>query len=490
MIDKEYIGKESEEYKLFTQKFKWPFWLKSTQGVGAMRDAGKAYLFQHPREEDDEWEIRAQTTEYVDYGRNQAEFIVSRIAGMGFQAFPFPEGTEKNSIPEEWQDFLDDCDGQGTPLDRWLMIQMFWSTGIGTCVALVEMPRVDQVPTNRLEAQEKRFFPRLTRIWPWEIINADPGSMGIEAVVIRERKDKPVNKEKPDAPENFTYLYYNREVWERWEAGEKGKTKQMIGSDRHDLGEIPLVFYNSEDVIEKSIFARPLVENSHISGLCLYNLASRMEQLSIEQGFALGYYQGTGKEQLDIGPNRMVALPKETSIMPGYVSPGTEMLMGASAYYDKRVNWLDMMTHQGVSSIAASSIEVAQSGISKLMDQEDPTHFLREVGQRFVKPIQTTFRLLWQRLQQPKRNNEFIVVFPQRFALKDAGTVVNETNEKLDLFQGSQTARTLLLQSAAEELMGRLATTQQLDQIKAELQEAQQALRLPEEEEGFQATGL
>lgn len=483
MIDKENIGGRCEEYK--NLKNQWELWIDSTRGPGFVRAKGEKYLFKNEKEEDDEYNKRAKGTEYVDFGARIVNFYHSRITGPGFQVSLFPEGTE--DTPPEWEAFLNNCNRSGMSYERWIKAQLRWAIGVGTMGVLIDLPSTEQAPANQYEERQRGDFPYLVRIWPWQIINYTVEDGVMTEVAILEETLQEGDKEE-DRKEII--LYYDRNGWERYEADKDGKRIGTRGSGEHGLGEIPLVLFHSDDIIENEFYSHPVAENAHISALVLYNHISRLEQLSVDQGFALGYYYGDGDEPLDIGPRRLMAIPPEGGGAPGFVSPGSDLLQVGLDFLNQRVEWLDLMTHQGVSSATNKGI-VEQSGLSKLMDQEDPTHFLRELGSRFRNPINETQRLIWKRSgDESKNQNDFVVQFPDRFALKDGTTVVRETTEKLDLFAQSPTARKVLLQSAAEEVLGRMATSEQMAEILKELENLEELPNRDEEIDQNKPTGL
>jgi hypothetical protein len=107
-------------------------------GTTAMRAAGKTYLPQWPGEPDDAYEKRLKVAVlFPAYKRT-----VSTLSGKPFSK-PITIG---EGVPEQMQEWLEDCDLQGRSLHVFASDMFQLALGYGMAGILVEYPRVNREP--------------------------------------------------------------------------------------------------------------------------------------------------------------------------------------------------------------------------------------------------------------------------------------------------------------------------------------------------------
>ncbi|MCK3657232.1 hypothetical protein A4G18_00480 [Pasteurellaceae bacterium Pebbles2] len=130
-------------------------------GTGAMRNAGKAYLFQMPLESDDTYKSRLQSaTLYPALGET-----LSQMTGRVF----FEPVTVTNINKHIQQDILPDVDLQGNNIDVFASQWFYSALAYGVSYVLVDYTRIENVKTLAEEkAQGAR--PYLVHIKPQSVL--------------------------------------------------------------------------------------------------------------------------------------------------------------------------------------------------------------------------------------------------------------------------------------------------------------------------------
>lgn len=135
-------------------------------GTTAMRAAGKTYLPQWPGEPDDAYEKRLKVAVlFPAYKRT-----VSTLSGKPFSK-PITIG---EGVPEQMQEWLEDCDLQGRSLHVFASDMFQLALGYGMAGILVEYPRVNREPgappLTQAEVQAQGLRPYLVEIKPHQLL--------------------------------------------------------------------------------------------------------------------------------------------------------------------------------------------------------------------------------------------------------------------------------------------------------------------------------
>lgn len=238
----------------------WLTLLDAFEGTGGFLDGG--YLWQYAREETPEFEARQKWARY----HNHIETLVDL-----YVRFVFTQGVKRSSKSPEWDFWLEDVDGAGTPMTPFLKQAVSMGLAAGHAGILVD--KTQAAPSGPTRADEEArviatiFTAPSIRDWRYDqnrlagvkLLEAAPASDLLTQVQTDETAQQ--------------YLLWNREGWARFNA-----EGELVGGDTPGLGLVPLVILRPKASHTSRMLGRALVSNANIVK-ALYNRASEEDEV-------------------------------------------------------------------------------------------------------------------------------------------------------------------------------------------------------------------
>jgi len=249
-------------------KQSWQVLLDAFEGSGGFLDGG--YLWAHPAEDDRDYLARKSQARYHDYVGSLIDLYVR---------FVFTQGVKRASKSDEYNAWLEDVDGSGTPINDFLKRAAAMALAQGHVGILVD--RTADAPAGPAKADERSeifasVYPA-TAILDWRLSRATiSGVKLLEAVPPNAIIDAP--REGDDAVQ---YLLWDTEGWARFDSD-----GHLIAAGVPNLGLVPLVTLRPKPSIVSPFLGRPLVNNANVVR-ALFNRASEEDEVIRRQSFSV-----------------------------------------------------------------------------------------------------------------------------------------------------------------------------------------------------------
>lgn len=240
-----------------------------THGTWAMRNAGKAYLPQEPREPEEAYKARLKRSVLTPLYEDTLNKMMGKIMKQ-------PVIVEED-VPAAIARYEDDIDAGGTDLNEWTKRIGFWALNHGVTYILVDAPNVQQVEeregrgVNRLDVNKGKLRPYAVHIKAPQLLGWKTEVKDGQIVLTQARIQ--IITEEDSQQDEFTQEFVERiHVWEigrrriyRKTEDENGKTDWILEEDNPvDLDVIPLIPVYGEHV-DFMKGEPPMLEIAHLN---------------------------------------------------------------------------------------------------------------------------------------------------------------------------------------------------------------------------------
>jgi hypothetical protein len=250
---------------------RWDMLLDAYDGAGGFLNG--TYLWQFPREKDDEFKPRKAQARYHNY----VQPIIDQYARKLFGG----KGVQRDSKSDDLKAWWENVDGAGTDATTFMRDSLIKGLTTGDCGILVD--KTPDQPTGPAKADEKaRVF--LTRfvsqaILDWRVTREDE----IVAIKLKEARAQADILEESDGESDEQILLWDREEWMRVP---KDAELPIDGPNKHGLQRVPFVMLRPIRSTRWPFRGQPLLGDGSIIR-ALYNRASEEDTVMRDQGFSL-----------------------------------------------------------------------------------------------------------------------------------------------------------------------------------------------------------
>ena len=446
---------------------KWMFYLLTYEGGDEYKEVGgKDYLYQHTREQPDDYNFRSkraifESISYIiinSWGSHIRRKRIQRIGGN-----------------DAFELFNNNCDLNGHNLDYFMMEKVFPVVQAdGFSYVVVDFPKSDEEINSDLERQEAGINPYLVQYYPTDAINWKWKNGKFEWIIFKETNF--VGDEDPLKLNNQS-IETSYKLWTKDEWLEYDQNKKETNSGTHNFGEVPVtVFYNKESLIYNLPIGLSALKTIAEIDRKVYNMNSLLDEFLYRQCFVqlvmdekmLGKIIETGTTRVLVG--------KEDDLKPFFLEPGT----GSAEYIvSERDRFVDSAYKHGmVRGDNYVTKQTDQSGVSKAYDLHDSNQNIAQKSKNMEAGENNIHRLL------KDFHGEVNAIYPYNFDIK---TLNEELKETLDIFKADMGSVTYA-RSKAMSLVNRdleNADPELLKKIKSELETANPALDFEQRIEGM-----
>jgi len=275
---------------------KWKFATEAYKGEGGFADG--SYLDQYPRENDDKFQRRKETSTYTNLFAQK----IARYNGYLFRRPPV-----RSSSSDLIRLIFDDADRMGNSADVFFSSFAAGAKVRGAGLLLVDMPA--EIPATLKEQKEARAVPYFVEITPESITDYKMDRFGrFEFVRFKDIIDRSTPEEKKIVN---VVRHYDTEGWAVLEDG------NVIDSGEHGLGVCPVLPFGENGKFPTT------GEFTQIADLAkaLYNLDSELREILRSQTFSLLTMQGDPPgEETTLSTDNAIFYPVEAE-RPGFIAP-------------------------------------------------------------------------------------------------------------------------------------------------------------------------
>lgn len=374
------------------------------EGTQAMRNAGTAYLPQHPEESDPAYDERRRTAVLF----NMTELTLDALVGR-----PFSDPVKlSEDMPAEIQEMAEtDMDLQGNNLAVFLREWFREGLAKSFCHVLVEFPRLpdeEELGRARTMADDRRegVRPYWVLVRPENVIFAHADIIDgrevlrhvrIQEIVMEQDGFREVAVDQIrqfDAGmelEDGTFIPTAVTIWRKKEK----KDDEWEVHEQFELGVpfIPLVtFYADRDAMMMG--KPPLLDLADLNIRHWQSYADQIHVLTVTRFPILAVSGGTDSEKTVIGPNFVLENPDPAGRWYYVEHSGAAIAAGRDEMKDLEVQ----MDRYGTQFLRKRpSVETATA---RAMDSAEATSPLQDMTVRFMDAVQTAlkFTAVWLRL--------------------------------------------------------------------------------------------
>lgn len=246
----------------------WQVLLDAFEGEGGFLDG--SYLWPYPRESEEDFRKRRTMARYHNYLETLVDLYVR---------FMFTQGVNRTSKNEQYNAWLEDVDGAGTPMNDFLKQFAAMSLVNGHAGALLD--KTADLPEGPTMADEKaRVIASIfiaTSISDWRY-----KGNALQAVKLLEQAPSvSIIEKEPEAADDVQYLLWDETGWARFD-----KDGELVDADMPLLGIVPLITLRPKPSQRSRMLGRALVSNANVVRAC-FNRAAEEDQVIRDQAFSV-----------------------------------------------------------------------------------------------------------------------------------------------------------------------------------------------------------
>lgn len=291
------------------------------------------YLFQHQSEKSYEFEERNKRSYYIAYFRSEVDKYITSI-------FRIP--IDRKTTDALWSKYHDDIDGHNTSIDEFTRTAATEAMIYGRSHILCDVEKSSEQIISLAQQQERGIRAYCAIVSPLSLINWDMNhNHQFRWIVIKETAP---SQRMPG--EDYVHPGYGYRVWdtENWYLFAEGKNGYVeIDSGRHGIGYVPLATIWATERFSMDC-ETPLSSNLDLDRHILNKLSDsdnseRMEsfsQMILPDDGSLG--------KIEVGPNRVITVPFQSTVMPTYISPDPSIPAGVFDRIDAKVEMANRLS--------------------------------------------------------------------------------------------------------------------------------------------------
>lgn len=439
---------------------------------------------QHANEAPDIYQDRCRRATYLAYAGELLDYIVASLAmePLTLTAEPKP--------PAFYQDFVNSTDGKSLTLNDLIQQQVLTALICKTAWTLVDLPPLDSGAVIESEADEEEYgllramaFPVEPEcVYDWDCTPS--GDLEWALICMRSSPRKRLEDDRNEIVERYTY--YTRDGWERYDVTYKRDKPPVPNDDipltlsgSHSFGQVPLVRLE----VPAGMWA---MDKIHCLCRDIFNKRSGISFSQLRHLFPiLTAYLGP-----EIGPGNEIPAPiaqdpdRATNQVYGigrivkfgdkdrleYTSPDCAIYTTSLEDLNGLRDELHRVLHQMALAANNSAAALKRSGDSKAQDKAAASVVLKKLGEYGRKHAIDIHNLARAgRMDQPMTWSAHGM---QDFDEQALGDMINEAAVVQTLTIPSPTFHQIYRYSIASKAVSGMATPEQLEQIRDEIEAA------------------
>ena len=418
------------------------------------------FIHKHLREHDDSWSARIKRGYFYNYSASLVDLFVAYLFEGGIVRHPDP------SVSDVLNDIYTDATRSGTVSYELLMkIAATFATAMGHVGILVDMPS-NGGEMSEEERKDRKHRPYLTLIKSTQIIDWECDESGafewvkIEVAAPRNRSWKTAYDSTKKA-----YVIWSKHHWEKWIVTDDDAV--LVGTDVHDLGEVPLVILKSDISIVHEWFGESAIRDIADINLAILNWCSFADEEIANRCLNVLTAQENGDDApVNISHHNVLTYP-EGCDRPEYLSPSETVLkLIREQINDARDEIYRLARLSGSTGLLGS--REATSGIAYAFEFNETNQSLSAKA-RFLEQAETSIHRIIGKWLGHKETNTTIS-YPDEFGVVDfLSDLELLTQAKTTL--SSETAKKTLEQRVCSKMFSRETQTIR-DKIRKEVEKA------------------
>jgi hypothetical protein len=264
-LRKAVLEREHPDYS--AHKVAWEILLDAFEATGGFLDGG--YLWPYPREEEPQFRERQQMARYHNYLETLVDLYVRQV---------FTQGVKRDSSDPAYNEWIEDVDGAGTPIDDYMRKFAAMSLVGGHSGTLCDKTREEPTGPRKVDETARVFltlFPN-TSIVDWRFrMNRLVGVKLVEAA-------PPTELVAVEEASTQQWLLWDEEGWARFDT----EAELIEGDLTLALGRVPMVILRPKASQISLMRGRPIVPNANVIR-ALFNRCSEEDQVLRDQAFSV-----------------------------------------------------------------------------------------------------------------------------------------------------------------------------------------------------------
>ena len=246
----------------------WQVLLDAFEGEGGFLDG--SYLWPYPRESQEDFEKRKTMARYHNYLETLVDLYVR---------FMFTAGVRRESKSPEYNAWIEDVNGAGTPLNDFLKQLAAMALVNGHACALLDKTADPAVGPSKADERASVVASIFTAT-----ATADWRFSGATLTAVKLLEQAPpvgIVDALPTGELDVQYLLWDKDGWARFSAD-----GTLVDGGMPGLGLVPLVVLRPKPSQRSNMLGRALVSNANVIRAC-FNRAAEEDQVIRDQAFSV-----------------------------------------------------------------------------------------------------------------------------------------------------------------------------------------------------------
>jgi len=367
------------------------------------------YLIKHARETDTNYSNRQKISFYENYYANIVNALVDPIFRKD-QIRDWGKGVNGDMI----QNFVDNCDNNGTPLREFMHDSALRSKNLGAIFIAVD--NFKEVPNTMQQAVNDRNFAYAYIIEPEYVEDYTIDRFG-HLTMLKTKEDIETGDNKKVTR---VTIYDDQKI-------KVTEDNKLISEVAHGLGIIPVVYFPSREGSRKTKAPTSEMEPLARMAKAMYNKQSWLDEILKNQTFSILTIPDPSAKDLEIGTNNAITYDGTATTAPSYIAP-------PDGPANTLITEIKRMTENmyracGLSFIIGTKADT--SGESKKWDFERVNQTLSTFAKRCETAEKSIVELFckWQNISDSK----YSVQYADDFGIIDVATEIQTAQSVLDL---------------------------------------------------------
>lgn len=439
-------------------------------------DSGE-YLFRHSREDMEDFMVRKKMARYSNF----VKVIIKALTNPIFKKTIVRDFAENEMLKK----FVEDVDGQKTPLNAFMKKATKWARLYGRVFIVMDNYAEEEQVINRADALDMRRFPYLYIVCPNQITDYETDRWGRFVKLSYKLR---VKQSKGD----MTGIG-DMEEWTWTETGwacKSGNKAEKVREGLHGLGMLPVVTLSSVD--EDTNDPLPVPDMLHIAkaNRDIFNRDSEKREILRNQCFPVLVYPATRQSAnelkqtdeegkplgLTMGTGNMLVVDAAAGVLPNFIAPPLEPVQTLQQEIKDIVD--DMYRQAGLTSVVG--VETKASGVAKQWDFEETTNHLADMAENCELAEVQIFNLFakWAGIEIKKMK----IKYPRTFNITDIEDELAKAQQMKDLAVGGEIVMREINRKAAEVYFADVDDNR-YDEIMADIEETADKVEHEQSEE-------
>jgi len=430
------------------------FLLDAYEGKGGFLDG--SYLIPHPRESKEKFKRRKELAVYPNYVKKVVDSYLSHL---------FKKSPIRSIETQEYQEFIQDVDKQGTYIDEYMKRAFKLAVLAGTIFFIVDKP--SGKARTKLEEKQLDLRPYLAIRLPSQLYSYTFDQFGrLSSITFQETvPSTSILSYGKQLRGKIIYRYFDTE---KWIISTDPELKEIERQGTHNLGVVPVVPLHSTDpLLPTSLTATPWILDLANLNFDLYNALSELRELFRNQTFSI--FTIPIKDQADAERLKDLTISTENAIpynpegggKPDFVAPPPEPVQSYMQYIEKTIEQIYKLANLEFTG------GVQKSGIAKEYDwlefNRTLTSFALQCEQAEYKIAELVCK--WQEVEF-----KGYIQYPRDFSIKNLA-------QELEIAMNAITAQILpptgvveLRKKLTRDMLGEFVDDKLLSQMDEEIE--------------------